>query len=132
MQNRKLTVLAALVLFVTAVVSTTFTEYPAQAAEAKTLKVGLISGLGNPLGRDNQRLMEAVIPAVNSKGGLTIGGESYRIQLIVYDSKDSAETARAAVERLVFQDGVKFDARRYDGRRLDPCYGGQQGVIRCR
>ena len=80
----------------------------AAAAEGKTLKIGVLLGLGNPLGRDTQKLVEAVSEAVNKKGGLTIGGEKYHIQLILYDNKDSAETARAGAERLVFQDGVKF------------------------
>ena len=80
----------------------------AAAAEGKSLKIGVLLGLGNPLGRDTQKLVEAVSEAVNKKGGLTIGGEKYLVQLILYDNKDSAETARAGAERLVFQDGVKF------------------------
>jgi ABC-type branched-subunit amino acid transport system substrate-binding protein len=109
MHRRWLVFLAVLALFVSTIATVVLTEYPVRAAsEAKTLKVGFIRGLGTPLGRDSQRLMEAVVAAVNAKGGLTVGGESYRIQLIIYDSKDNAETARAAAERLVFQDGVKF------------------------
>ncbi|MGD0919599.1 MAG: ABC transporter substrate-binding protein [Thermodesulfobacteriota bacterium] len=78
------------------------------AAQAKTLKVGLLTNLGWPLGLDMKRFLAVVIPLYNKKGGLAIGGDRYQIDLIVYDSKNDPETGRAAVERLVFQDKVKF------------------------
>lgn len=45
---------------------------------------------------------------VNKKGGLAIGKDKYNIELIKYDSKFVPETARAAAERLIYQDKVKF------------------------
>lgn len=80
---------------------------PAMAKEDK-LKVGLLTNLGWPLGLDMKRFLEVVISLYNKKGGLTIGSDRYQIDLIVYDSKNDPETGRAAVERLVFQDKVKF------------------------
>lgn len=77
-------------------------------AQVKTIKVGMVHHLGFSLGRDAQKLLEAYVPALNEKGGITMGGEKYKIELIVYDSKFSAELGRAAVERLVNQDKVKF------------------------
>jgi branched-chain amino acid transport system substrate-binding protein len=78
------------------------------AAQAKTLKVGLITNLGWPLGLDMKRFLDVVIPLYNKKGGLAIGDDRYQIDLIVYDSKNDPEAGRAAAERLVFQDKVKF------------------------
>ena len=76
---------------------------------AKTLKIGAVTNLGWPLGINFQRLLESYIPALNEKeGGLNIGGEKYKIEIILYDTKMSPETGRAAVERLVFRDKVKF------------------------
>jgi branched-chain amino acid transport system substrate-binding protein len=77
-------------------------------AQTKTIKVGMVHHLGFSLGRDAQKLLEAYVPALNEKGGITVGGEKYKIEFIVYDSKFSAELGRAAVERLVNQDKVKF------------------------
>jgi branched-chain amino acid transport system substrate-binding protein len=55
-----------------------------------------------------KKVLDAVVPAYNEKGGLAIGGDRYTIDLIAYDSKNDPETGRAAVERLVSQDKVKF------------------------
>jgi branched-chain amino acid transport system substrate-binding protein len=77
-------------------------------AQTKTIKVGLVTHLGFSLGRDAQKLLEAYVPYLNDKGGITVGGEKYKIELIVYDTKFNAELGRAAVERLVNQDKVKY------------------------
>ena len=74
----------------------------------KTLKIGALVSFEFPLGRDCQKQLDAIVPVFNEKGGLVIGGEKYKIELILYDSKLSREIARAAVERLVHRDKVKF------------------------
>jgi branched-chain amino acid transport system substrate-binding protein len=108
MKRRKLSVLSA-VIFVTVIVTFLVGGYakPA-AAEGKTLKVGLLCNFEWPLGLDMKRLLDAVVPAYNERGGLAIGGDIYKIDLIAYNSKNDPETGRAAVERLVFRDKVKF------------------------
>jgi branched-chain amino acid transport system substrate-binding protein len=78
------------------------------SAQTKTLKIGMVHHLGFSLGRDAQKLLEAYVPYLNEKGGVQIGGEKYKIELIVYDTKFSAELGRSAVERLINQDKVKF------------------------
>jgi len=65
---------------------------PAPPAEAKTLKIGCLVDFGFPIGMDTKKELEAVVPVINEKGGLVIGGERYNIDLIIYDSKMSAET----------------------------------------
>jgi len=78
------------------------------APEAKTLKIGLLCNFGWSLGLDMKRMLDVVVPIYNEKGGLAIGDDRYKIDLIAYDSKNDPETGRAAVERLVSQDKVKF------------------------
>ena len=78
------------------------------SAKPKTLKIGCIAFFGFPLGLDFARGVELLAEVVNNKGGLDIGGEKYNIKAIVYDSKFSDETSRAAAERLVYKDKVKF------------------------
>ena len=91
---------------------TTTTAGPATTAattgEAKTLKIGMVLNFGFPLHVDWQKEMEALIPSINDAGGLDIGGTKYKLDVIMEDSKSNAETARAAVEKLVNQDKVQF------------------------
>jgi branched-chain amino acid transport system substrate-binding protein len=74
----------------------------------KTLKIGVIVFLGWSLGADMVKGIELMAELVNKKGGLAIGEDKYIIELIKYDSKFVPETARAAAERLIYQDKVKF------------------------
>ena len=109
MGKRKLSVL--FVVLVTVIMA--FTSFMGEfakpaAAQVETLKIGFLSDISSPLGRDCQRLLEALVDVVNEKNGLVIGSDRYKIELIVYDSKSSAETGRAAIEKLIYHDKVKF------------------------
>jgi len=84
------------------------TETTAATGEVETLKIGMVLNFSFPLHVDWQKEMDALIPAINDAGGLDIGGKKYQIEMIMEDSKSNAETARAAVEKLVNQDKVKF------------------------
>lgn len=80
----------------------------AEAAE-KVLKIGTIAPFGLKEGVEIKRWMELFVKAVNEKGGWRIANDTYKLQSIVYDGgMHDAAKARAAAERLVFQDGVKF------------------------
>jgi branched-chain amino acid transport system substrate-binding protein len=98
-----LTVIAGIML-----VASLIADYGTPAMAQATLKIGFMANMTGPLGRDYQKLVEASAAVDNQRGGLVIGSQKYKIELIVYDSKNNAETGRAAVERLVFQDKVKF------------------------
>jgi branched-chain amino acid transport system substrate-binding protein len=45
---------------------------------------------------------------VNAQGGVKVGNDLYKINLISEDTKYTAEGGRAAVEKLIFRDKVKF------------------------
>jgi branched-chain amino acid transport system substrate-binding protein len=79
------------------------------AAEEKVLKIGTLAPLTLKEGVEIKRWMELFAKIVNEKGGWKIGNDTYKLQSIVYDGamRDAAK-ARAAAERLVFQDGVKI------------------------
>ena len=110
MKSKKLWVLSGVILVAVILVVMPIMAGCAKPApaEAKTLKIGCLVDFGYPIGMDTKKELEAVVPVFNEKGGLVIGGERYNIDLIIYDSKMSAEAGRAAVERLVYQDKVKF------------------------
>jgi branched-chain amino acid transport system substrate-binding protein len=83
--------------------------YPAQAQE--TLKiggVGPLSGGGTAWGLAAQRGIEIAIEEINAAGGVKAEGKSYKLQLVMYDDQYTGAGGKAAAERLVNQDNVKF------------------------
>ena len=82
---------------------------PALAQE--TLKIGgmgPLSGGGTSWGLAAQRGMELAITDINAAGGIKAGGKTYKLELVFYDDLYSAQGGKAATERLVHQDKVKF------------------------
>jgi len=77
-------------------------------AEVKTLNIGVVCWLGWPPGLDMFNGIQVMVDMDNANGGLVIGGERYKINLISYDSNNSQETEVAAVNKLVYEDKVKF------------------------
>jgi branched-chain amino acid transport system substrate-binding protein len=81
----------------------------AQAQE--TLKiggVGPLSGGGTAWGLAAQRGMEIAIEEINAAGGVKAEGKVYKLQLVMYDDQYTGAGGKAAAERLVNQDKVKF------------------------
>jgi len=83
---------------------------PAGAAD-KVLPIGVLgplSGGAAAYGLDTSRAAEMKADEINAAGGLKIGGDVYKIKLIVYDHKASAADAATAANKLVSQDKVKY------------------------
>ena len=82
------------------------------SAEAQeTLKiggVGPLSGGGTAWGLAAQRGMEIAIEEINAAGGVKAEGKAYKLQLVMYDDQYTGAGGKAAAERLVNQDKVKF------------------------
>jgi branched-chain amino acid transport system substrate-binding protein len=81
------------------------------AATADTLKIGVLatlSGAGTAWGMSMQGAAELAAEDVNSKGGLEVGGKKYTIEVVSYDDKYKASDALTAINRLAFDDGIKF------------------------
>jgi branched-chain amino acid transport system substrate-binding protein len=70
--------------------------------------MGSLSGPGAAWGQAIQYGAELAAEDVNAKGGLEVGGKKYRVQVIAYDDKYQANEAVTAVNRLIFDDKVKF------------------------
>ncbi len=60
------------------------------------------------MGIELKNILEMNADLLNKAGGLTVGGKTYTIKYHIYDDKYSADVGRAAHERLVFEDKVKF------------------------
>src|ERR1051326_8355131 len=70
--------------------------------------IGPLSGGGTAWGLAAQRGMELAVEDLNAKGGVKAGGKSYKLELIMYDDQYTGQGGKAAAERLVNQDNVKF------------------------
>ena len=82
---------------------------PAPAQEVlKFGGVGPLSGGGTAWGLAAQRGMELAVEDLNAAGGVKAGGKTYRLELIMYDDQYTGQGGKAAAERLVNQDKVKF------------------------
>ncbi len=108
MKAKKLKMVCTVFLFIIIVTFMAVPNILSADSGGKTLKIGALTNLGWPLGVDFKKFLDIAIPMFNKKGGLTIGGEKYKIDIILYDTKLNPEVGRAAVERLVYRDKVKL------------------------
>jgi len=92
----------------TAVQTSVSTATTTVASAAKTLKVGLLAYYSWPIGLDMVYALQAWADYLNNNGGLKIGNDYYSIQFVTYDSNQNQATAEAAINRLIFEDKVKF------------------------
>lgn len=105
---KKLSMLSGLALMVTAMILMAGPNEVSADPKVKTLKIGCLQNFEFPLGVDCVNELKAIVPVFNKKGGLVIKGQRYNIDVITYNSKFDAPTAKAAVERLIYRDKVKF------------------------
>jgi branched-chain amino acid transport system substrate-binding protein len=80
------------------------------AAQAKTLKIGLISSMTGPMAAAFKNIIDAAKPAedlMNKRGGITIKGQKYLIEIVTEDDQSSPPGAVAAASKLI-QGGIKF------------------------
>ena len=105
MQSKKLVALFSMVLVVLLLLTTV------NMVSAKTLKIGMLHSLSGWFsGWDTTSLNEAQIVAdmINERGGITVKGQSYKIELVVEDGKSSIDGVASAANALVYNKKVKF------------------------
>jgi ABC-type branched-subunit amino acid transport system substrate-binding protein len=110
--------LLAIILMITMVLvgcgKSTTTTTPTSTASAtptaalKTLKIGSVQNLTTAMGLEPKKWLELFAKLINDKGGWKIGSDTYKVDMIIYDSQGDAAKAKSYLERLVLQDGVKF------------------------
>ncbi len=76
------------------------------AGATQVIKLGNLTDYAIPPLVNSRKALEAVVEGVNADGGYTVGGTTYTLELISYDTKSDPNTARSAVERLISQDKV--------------------------
>jgi len=77
-------------------------------AQAKPLRIGVTLPLNVSMGLEAKKCFDVLVPDFNAKGGMTIDGIKYQIEMIIYDDGMRADKGRAAMERLVHNDKVRF------------------------
>ncbi len=88
-----------------------FSSHGVTQGATKTLKVGMIMPLSGPISFVGVGLTRAVrlyFDKVNEEGGLKLGGDTYKIDLIAEDDKTDPTVASTATKKLIYKDGAKF------------------------
>jgi branched-chain amino acid transport system substrate-binding protein len=82
-----------------------------KAGPAKTLKIGAIlavSGWYAAFDAMEAKHLQAVADIINDKGGISVKGEKYKVELVIEDGKSTIDGFGAAATRLSYDDKVKF------------------------
>jgi branched-chain amino acid transport system substrate-binding protein len=85
--------------------------YSTAAAPAKTLKIGAVmtlTGWHSVFDVVEEKHLRTVAQMINDKGGITVKGQKYNIDLEVEDGKSTLDGRTAAANRLVYDKKVKF------------------------
>ncbi|HEX9584141.1 MAG TPA: ABC transporter substrate-binding protein, partial [Gammaproteobacteria bacterium] len=51
---------------------------------------------------------DLAVERINAKGGVTVGGKSYKLRVVYYDDESTPARGAQLVERLIKQDDVKY------------------------
>lgn len=81
------------------------------ASAQEVLKIGVLSslsGAGASWGLAMKGAAELAADDVNKAGGLEVGGKKYQVKVIAYDDQYKSSEAITAINRLIFEDGVKY------------------------
>jgi branched-chain amino acid transport system substrate-binding protein len=78
---------------------------------ADTVRIGAIWGLSGPGSQLQAILRDGAVLAtewINGKGGITVAGRQYMVELLIEDNKNTAVGATSVATKLVHRDKVKF------------------------
>ena len=85
---------------------------PAQAkVEGDTIILGAavsLTGKYSTNGKHTQNGYNMAVQRINDMGGVTVGGKSYKFDIIYYDDESDSGRAAQLAERLIKQDGVQY------------------------
>ncbi|NQV56966.1 MAG: amino acid ABC transporter substrate-binding protein [Rhodospirillales bacterium] len=99
-------------LFAGAAIAAMMAAAPAQArVDGDTVTLGAalsLTGKYSTAGQHTQRGYKMAVDYINKRGGIKVGGKSYKLDVKYYDDESNGARAAQLVERLIKQDGVKF------------------------
>ena len=79
--------------------------------EGDTITLGAAlseTGIYATAGRHTRNGYELAAKLINDRGGVQVGGKSYKLQIKYYDDESTAARTAELVERLVQQDGIDY------------------------
>jgi branched-chain amino acid transport system substrate-binding protein len=85
-------------------------QAPAAAADTKALKIGVLGVMRGPAaswGLVNKYCAETTAEMYNERGGVDIGGERYRIEIVSIDDQLDPKLAIAGAEQML-GDGIRY------------------------
>ena len=59
-------------------------------------------------GKNTKDGYEIAVKRLNEKGGVKVGGKTYKLKVVYYDDESTPARGAQLTERLIQQDGVKF------------------------
>lgn len=83
----------------------------AQAEEADTIRLGAavsLSGKYSTNGVYTRNGYDLAVKAINERGGVKVGGKSYRLEILYYDDESTPARGAQLAERLIQQDKVQY------------------------
>ena len=83
---------------------------PALSAE-KVLKLGASVCITGRLAKEGGYVKDGYtlwMEMVNAKGGIKVGNDNYKVEIVFYDDKSDAQTGAKLTEKLITEDKVKF------------------------
>ena len=103
--NKFFSVLALVILAISLVL-------PVQAkVEGDTIVLGAavsLTGKYSTNGEHTRNGYNMAVQRINDMGGVSVGGKSYKFDIIYYDDESDSGRAAQLAERLIKQDGVQF------------------------
>ena len=84
---------------------------PSGSCAEKIIKLGVTNAFTGPAAQwaiVSKADMESIEAYINSKGGITVKGENYKVNTIFVDDKYTVAGGRAAGEKLIYVDKVDF------------------------
>jgi branched-chain amino acid transport system substrate-binding protein len=92
------------------IISMALISCSSSSSPTNTLKIGLVFSFRDDVGLDGIRGIELVAAEDNKNGGIEVGGKKYKVELVKYDNSNAQSTEVSAINKLIFEDKVKFIA----------------------
>jgi branched-chain amino acid transport system substrate-binding protein len=108
---RMITLSRRTALWGAALATVTLAGWPGGAAAESVLKIGVLGVMSGPAaswGLTNKYCAEATANMYNAKGGVDIGGEKYKIEIVAVDDKNDPKLTVSGAERLTRQEGIRY------------------------
>ena len=100
----------SLFVFLTLLLMVVFGFDSALSAE-KVLKLGASVGITGRLAKEGGYVKDGYtlwMEEVNKKGGIKVGNDRYKVEIVFYDDKSDPQTGAKLTEKLITEDKVKF------------------------